>query len=311
MFRLRAVSTFAAVLAILVLAAGQVDARPGFGGSFGSRGTRTFSPPPVTRTAPNPAAPFERSMTQPGNPASGITRPPIAGPGFFGRPGFFGGLLGGFLGAGLLGLLFGNGLFGGLAGFAGIIGLLLQLALVFFVARLVMAWWQNRKGFATAGGPSLRDAEGYARANPGAGHGVAGAARPLTITQSDYEAYERLLQDVTLAYGAADLGRLRAMVTPEMLSHMADDLGGYASRGLVSETRDVSLLQGDLAEAWQEGNAEYATVAMRYRLTDALIERASGRVVEGSRSPQEVTELWTFRRARGGEWLLSAIQQER
>ena len=27
--------------------------------------------------------------------------------------------------------------------------------------------------------------------------------------------------------------------------------------------------------------------------------------------PQEVTELWTFRRARGGDWLLSAIQQTR
>jgi predicted lipid-binding transport protein (Tim44 family) len=25
--------------------------------------------------------------------------------------------------------------------------------------------------------------------------------------------------------------------------------------------------------------------------------------------PQENTELWTFRRARGGQWLLSAIQQ--
>jgi len=26
-------------------------------------------------------------------------------------------------------------------------------------------------------------------------------------------------------------------------------------------------------------------------------------------APSEATELWTFRRARGGQWLLSAIQQ--
>ena len=40
-----------------------------------------------------------------------------------------------------------------------------------------------------------------------------------------------------------------------------------------------------------------------------MIERASGRLVEGSENPQEVTELWTFQRARGGQWALSAIQQ--
>jgi predicted lipid-binding transport protein (Tim44 family) len=39
-----------------------------------------------------------------------------------------------------------------------------------------------------------------------------------------------------------------------------------------------------------------------------MVERATGRVVEGG-SPSEATELWTFMRARGGSWLLSAIQQ--
>ena len=39
-----------------------------------------------------------------------------------------------------------------------------------------------------------------------------------------------------------------------------------------------------------------------------MIERASGRIVEGGER-SEVTELWTFVRARGGNWLLSAIQQ--
>jgi len=39
-----------------------------------------------------------------------------------------------------------------------------------------------------------------------------------------------------------------------------------------------------------------------------MVDRASGRTVEGG-SPSEVTELWTFMRARGGGWLLSAIQQ--
>ena len=74
---------------------------------------------------------------------------------------------------------------------------------------------------------------------------------------------------------AADLGRLRTLATPEMVSYFADDLAGYASRGLVNECGDVKLLQGDLAEAWREGNADYATVAMRYSLTDVTVNSLS------------------------------------
>ena len=49
---------------------------------------------------------------------------------------------------------------------------------------------------------------------------------------------------------------------------------------------------------------------MRFSLIDQTVERASGRVVEGDPvRPVEATELWTFRRAPGGPWLLSAIQQ--
>jgi predicted lipid-binding transport protein (Tim44 family) len=70
----------------------------------------------------------------------------------------------------------------------------------------------------------------------------------------------------------------------------------------------VKLLQGDLAEAWREGSTDYATVAMKYALRDSMVERASGRPVEGGERT-EVTELWTFMRTRGGNWLPSAIQQ--
>ncbi len=77
--------------------------------------------------------------------------------------GFGGGLMAGFLGAGLLGMLFGGGLFSGLSGggIAAFLGLLLQVGLVVIVARLAFAWWQRRNAptpaYAKAGGPSLRD----------------------------------------------------------------------------------------------------------------------------------------------------------
>ena len=110
------------------------------------------------------------------------------------------------------------------------------------------------------------------------------------------------------AFSIEDLSALRRMVTPEMLSYFSEQLADNASRGLINRVTDVKLLQGDLAEAWCEGRTDYATVAMKYALKDSMVERASGRSVEGGEQ-SEVTELWTFMRARSGDWLLSAIQQ--
>ena len=220
-----------------------------------------------------------------------------------------GGLAAGFIGAGLFGLLFGHGLFGGMGGFASIIGLILQVVLVVIVARLLFAWWQRRNMPAPA----------YAAAHPATGHAFGGlggmlggsaapAGEPLTIDKPDYDAFERLLGDVQAAFSAEDLAALRTKVTPEMLSYFSEQLAENTSRGLINRVTDVKLLQGDLSEAWREEEVDYATVAMHYALTDSMVERASGRTVEGGNA-SEVTELWTFMRARGGGWLLSAIQQ--
>jgi predicted lipid-binding transport protein (Tim44 family) len=44
-------------------------------------------------------------------------------------------------------------------------------------------------------------------------------------------------------------------------------------------------------------------------MIDKTLDRASGRLVEGSEQPTEATEVWTFLRPRGANWELSAIQQ--
>jgi len=311
MIRHRWLIALAAIATAFVLVASDANARAGGGFSGGSRGMRTFSAPPATRTAPT-AAPIQRSMTQPGTAApigQAAARPGLLGGGLFGG-GLLGGLAAGFIGAGLFGMLFGHGMFGGMGGFASILGLLLQIALVVIVARLLFAWWQRRNSPAPA----------YAAAHPATGHAFGGlgsmlgggnaapAGEPLTIAESDYNAFEKLLGDVQAAFSAEDLAALRAKVTPEMVSYFAEQLAENTSRGLINRVSDVKLLQGDLSEAWREGGVDYATVAMRFALTDSMVERASGRTVEGG-SPSEVTELWTFMRAHGGQWLLSAIQQ--
>ncbi|ENR97199.1 transporter [Brucella neotomae] len=93
------------------------------------------------------------------------------------------------------------------------------------------------------------------------------------------------------------------------MSYLAEELGEIASGGKRNEVKDVKLLQGDVSEAWREGNVEYATVAMRYSAIDVMVDRTSGAVVEGNpNEPVESVELWTFTRTDGGAWQLAAIQ---
>jgi len=295
---------FALALPLAMAVSSAADARIGGGSSSGSRGGRTFSAPPSTSTAPSTAQPFNRTITEPGRPGFGT------GGGFFNRPGMglFGGLAAGFLGAGLLGMLFGGGLFGGIGGFSSIIGLILQIVLIVLLVRLAMSWWQRRHETAAAfaGGASSPTAASF---RSGGGFGVGSGSAPLEILPPDYEAFERLLGETQTAWSNEDIARLRTLASPEMVSYFARDLEQNRARNVINKVSGTKLLQGDLSEAWREGNVDYATVAMRFSIVDKTVDRTTGRLVEGSEQPMEVTEVWTFLRPPGGNWALSAIQQ--
>ena len=299
----------AALLALAVaFTPGLADARLGGGGSFGSRGGMTWSAPPATRTAPNSAAPMQRSMT-PNNPSPGYGSGP--GYGYAPRSGFMSGLMGGLIGAGIGGLLLGHGFFGGMMGFGGFLGLLLQIFLVVWLVRLLIRMFSRGSSPLMAGGPNI-----FARGAPpgpmgGGGFGGSPAAPPIQIGPQDYQAFEQILRDTQAAWSRHDLNTLQAIVTPEMLSYFSEQLSEQTSQGVRNEVTDVRLLQGDLAQAWSEGSREYATVAMRFSMIDVTRDNV-GRIVDGS--PTEhvtATELWTFVRSPGGHWILSAIQQAR
>ena len=302
--------TLAVVLSLalpLMVAASSADARIGGGLSSGSRGTRTFSAPPSTSTAPSAAQPFNRTFTEPGSSGLGAS---TAGGGFFNRPGggMLRGLAAGFLGAGLLGMLFGGGLFGGLGGLSSLFGLILQIGLIVVVVRLAMSWWQRRATPAYADG-APRAPSGASTYRPGSGFGLGSGSAPLEIVPADYEAFERLLSDIQAAWSNEDVAKLHTLATPEMVSYFTDDLQRNKARNVVNKVSATKLLQGDLAEAWREGDSDYASVAMRFSMIDKTVDRVSGRLVEGSEQPSEATEVWTFLRPRGANWELSAIQQ--
>ncbi|WP_047309236.1 Tim44 domain-containing protein [Rhodopseudomonas palustris] len=336
--------TMALALPMAMVLSSAADARAGRSGSMGSRGSRSFSAPPSTTTAPGAAQPLNRTYSQPGSPGMNA---PAAGAankgGFFNRPGMgmLGGLAAGFLGAGLLGMLFGGGFLSGLGSFASIIGLILQVALVVILARLAWGWWQRRNNqqAAYAAGPAAGQgprpdgadatgpmgrathamdqsaAQGTAQASQSgyrSGFGFGGGARndrPLEIKPDDYEAFERLLGEVQAAWSNEDIDRLRELATPEMASYFAKDLEENKAANDINKVSDVKLLQGDLAEAWTEGETDFATVSMRFSLVDKTLERGTDRLVAGSETPIEATEIWTFTRRPGASWELAAIQQ--
>ena len=73
--RFRAFVAIAALAGALAFVAAEADAKPGGGGS---RGSRTFSSPAPTATAPGGAKPIERTMTQPQRPTTTAQAPAAA-----------------------------------------------------------------------------------------------------------------------------------------------------------------------------------------------------------------------------------------
>jgi predicted lipid-binding transport protein (Tim44 family) len=309
----------AALVGLLAFAPSLAEAAMGgsMRGGMGSRGSRTFSPPPATNTAPSQAAPIQRSVTPPASaqqqPGSSAPQPGMSGG--FGRS-LLGGLAGGLLGAGLFGLLTGQGFFGGMGGFASIIGLLFQIAFLAFLARLAFQWWQGRQTAAVGLGP--RSGGNLFGFDPRAGFGGGGArpgarTQPLQLSAADFPAFERLLGATQEAYSREDVNALAGLATPEMVGYLNEEFDEHRRRGVINKVSGVKLLQGDLSEAWREGSDEYATVAMRFALNDVTEDRATGRIVSGdSTTPTQLTQVWTFRRPAGAPpeaWKLSAMQE--
>ncbi|RWK94904.1 MAG: hypothetical protein EOR45_25675 [Mesorhizobium sp.] len=320
-------SRFAVLFAGLFLAFSMVTAdyaEARRGGSFGSRGTRTFQSVPPTRTAPQPAAPVERSMTPNTTTNNAARQTPAAQ-----RPGMFSGLGGsmmrGLLLGGLMGLLLGQG-FGGLAG---MLGLLLQGLLIGGAIMLIIRFFRSQSARnqapAMAGVPQGMDNFGRNAAAqreadnvssfpiPGIGSGfgrTAPASDQITVTPADLDTFQQRLTEVQEAFGREDHAGLRRLATPEMVSYLSEELADNAKNGIRNEVSNVSLLEADIAESWREGDRDYATAALRYESLDVMRDRASGKIVAGEADrPTETTELWTFTRQNGGDWKLAAIQQ--
>lgn len=327
--RSRFATVLTGALALSILVGAPAEARRG--GSFGSRGARTYSAPPPTQTSPGYTAPVQRSMT---TPPAGVqaTRPNAATPAAQApaarRPGMFGGLGGGLLAGlvtgGIIGALLGHGFGGGLGAMGGIFAALLQAALIALVVMLAIRLFRRRSpqpasaaagGYAYTGGANYAGGGAAPRPNWSVGGATAAAAPQdsgvdIPVTMGDRETFQRMLGEVQQAFSREDYGALRELTTPEVMSYLAEELSQNATQGRRNDVSGTKLLSADIAEAWREGDVEYATAAMNYESIDVMRDRTTDRIVEGDpNTPTTTTELWTFTRRNGGAWKLSAIQQ--
>jgi len=268
---------------------------------MGSRGLRTYEN--------NNAQPLNRSMTPlPQTPAQPGFAPAYGGGGFFQRHPFLTGLTGGLIGSWLFGHsgYAADGTSGGSA-----IGTLLELLiiglLIYFAVRLF-----RRHAFSNGwpGGTafSMPRSAGASAAPVRRDRG-----RDINLSNADLSAFQAIHAAVQEAWSAGDLGQLRRLMTPEMLSYFSEELTRNASQGIRNIVSNIELVKGELSESWEEGDLQYATAYMRWRAIDYVtrLGRPPGdpeTIVSGN-SRVEAEEVWTFVRRRGGDWLLSAIQQ--
>jgi len=137
---MHALRTFAGMLALataLLLWAEDADARLKYGLNFAGPGSRVSLSQHADASPTRVAAATDHI---------GAVQPPYPGGslgGLFNRPGIMGGFAAGFLGAGLLGLVFGHGMLAGLNGPASLVGLAFQLILVAMLMRLIWSWWSG------------------------------------------------------------------------------------------------------------------------------------------------------------------------
>jgi hypothetical protein len=154
---LRSLAAFAALAVALLLCAEDADARLEGGSIVGKNTEGTLLAPPV-------AAPALAVIAANDHAAAGSSSYPGGSlGGLFNRPGLLGGFAAGFLGSGVLGLLFGHGLVGELGSMASVLGLVFQLALIALLCRLIWTWWSGRNAPAFAGLSPRQLADPYLR----------------------------------------------------------------------------------------------------------------------------------------------------
>ena len=325
---MRIAAKMTAVLAGLALVAMAIPetvwARAGGGMSSGSRGSRSFSIPSSSYSAPS-ASPSPQPLTQPQpTPTPGpMTQPAPAG-------GFMRSLAGGMVGGLLGGMLFrsfgfaGGGLWGS-GGGVGMFDLLLLAGIAYLIYGMVKRSRAAQEE-ATAGGYEPGVVESYGvPASGGAVEALQSSraedmARGLSYVRQmdpgfDEAAFREACTDrffqIQAAWMRRDLDKLRPLLTGEMLESFGKQIEAARAKRQVNKLENITIRSVELTEVWQEQGNDYATVRLLANLLDYTVDETTSRVMDGSDTvPVKFEEYWTWVRPVGpNSWRLSAINQ--
>ena len=152
-------------------------------------------------------------------------------------------------------------------GFGGAFGSLFTWLLIIFGVSWLFRLF--RRGTAPMSAPYLREGGG-APLYRGFGAGPR-ESREIAVTATDQAAFEAILKAVQDAWSKGDLRTLSHYVTPDMLTHFRDDIATYQSQGVANRVEQVELINGDVREAWDEGDRHYASCLLHWRALDYTV----------------------------------------
>jgi len=309
---MKKICTILAMMALLLLtstfAPNDSQARVGGGRSFGSRSSRSYSPPSRPASTPSPSRP------QPGAPQPAPSPAP-AGGGFLRSlaGGVAGGLLGGMLFSALGGFSGGWGSGGG----SGLLGILLIAGVGYLIFRWVRAKNQQRQeqpqpeGFESSGYTQEHNA-GQLYPQEDLATGLASVRQ--TDPAFDENRFNEQAMDIFFKIQGAwmhrDLDPVAGILTEEMRKITQEDVARLLRDKQINRLENIAVRTVEITEAWQEPGQDYITTRIHANLLDYTVSDTNDHLSGSTTEPVKFEEFWTFTRPAGNNpWKLSAINQ--
>ena len=116
---------------------------------------------------------------------------------------------------------------------------------------------------------------------------------PLTLANSDFEAFEVLVHDLNEIWRARDVDALGRIATHAMAARLGGKLAAVPEGGGGSVVYELALLRGEVVRAWRDDRSDHAQINMRISSLEAARGEAEARRFVSS-------EVWSFERSADG-----------